>query len=321
MYREPIDYQIKKIFNDSRMGLKNLFSFDEKELGLAKEQIAGNVLVIFDDNISGGATLSDICAQFLSIGVKHIIPITFGKMFQQWGGAINKGFAKIYEPENGFVFGDNKTFVFNGRTFNTDQITNPMDAANIYRQTFGTYDKQGATELWNTWNNVKIKKKFPERGKEKRKMAIPNISIDFKVLTNNTFTLRELQFIQYYLANGGNATQAVVDAGFQNKAPDKYGGALLARDKIREEILAHIEQKKDELVAKPAEILQFYTSVMRGEVLDQFGIEASLDTRIKAANELAKHQIEIPLRLEQKNMSNNVGSITLNFLPRNEENV
>ena len=155
MYREPIDYQIKKIFNDSRMGLKNVFSFDEKELELAKEQIAGNVLVIFDDNISGGATLSDICAQFLSIGVKHIIPITFGKMFQQWGGAINKGFAKIYEPENGFVFGDNKTFVFNGRTFNTDQITNPMDAANIYRQTFGTYDKQGATELWNTWNNVK----------------------------------------------------------------------------------------------------------------------------------------------------------------------
>ena len=80
-----------------------------------------------------------------------------------------------------------------------------------------------------------------------------------------------------------------------------------------------MEKKNEALVAKPAEILRFYTSVMRGEVLDQFGIEASIDTRIKAANELAKHQIEIPLRLEQKNISNNVGSITLNFLPRPTE--
>lgn len=58
---------------------------------------------------------------------------------------------------------------------------------------------------------------------------------------------------------------------------------------------------------------------MRGEVLDQFGIECSVDTRIKAANELAKWEIEMPMKLEQKNVSNNVGSITLNFLPRKEE--
>jgi hypothetical protein len=163
MYREPVDYQIKKIFNDSRMGLKNLFAFDPKELEVAKKQIEGNILVIFDDNVSGGATLSDICAQFLSIGVKYIIPITFGKMFQQWGGSISGGWANIFAPDKnggkGFVFGDNKTFMFNGKTFNTDQITNPMDAANIYQQTFGKYDKEGATQLWNMWKQVKSGKK------------------------------------------------------------------------------------------------------------------------------------------------------------------
>lgn len=151
-------------------------------------------------------------------------------------------------------------------------------------------------------------------------MAVPNLAINFNTITNNTFTVRELAFIRAYLANNGNASQAVVEAGYQSKAPDKYGGALLARDKIRAEILAQIEAKEEALIAKPTEILRFYTSVMRGEVLDQFGIEASIDTRIKAANELAKHQIEIPLRLEQKNLSNNIGSITLNFLPRPEEN-
>ena len=73
---------------------------------------------------------------------------------------------------------------------------------------------------------------------------------------------------------------------------------------------------EDEKIASATEVLQFYTSVMRGQVLDQFGIEASLDTRIKAANELAKHKIELPMKLEQKNITNNIGSITLNFIPR-----
>lgn len=155
MYREIIDFQIKKLFNDTRMGLKNLFAFDEKELELAKKEIEGNVLVIFDDNVSGGATLSDICSQFMNIGVKHIIPITFGKMFEQWGGRGRGGMVNIAKPKNGFVFADNETFVFGGQKFNTQNITNPMDAANAYVNTFGSYNKQGATELWKTVEKIK----------------------------------------------------------------------------------------------------------------------------------------------------------------------
>jgi phage terminase small subunit len=151
-------------------------------------------------------------------------------------------------------------------------------------------------------------------------MVTANLVPNLNILTDNRFTTKELAFIFSYLATG-NASQAVREAGYSSKAPDKYGSALLARDGIRQEISAQIEAREAAKVAKPAEILQFYTSVMRGEVLDQFGIEASLDTRIKAANELAKHQIELPMRLEQKNLSNNIGSITLNFLPRTEVEV
>lgn len=149
-------------------------------------------------------------------------------------------------------------------------------------------------------------------------MAVPNLALS-NTITNNKFTARELAFISAYLANGGNASQAVVEAGYNSKAPEKYGGALLARDDIRQEILAKIEETENQKTADRTEILQFYTSVMRGELLDQFGIEASLDTRIKAANELAKHLIEIPMKLEQKNITNNIGSITLNFTPRKKE--
>lgn len=119
-----------------------------------------------------------------------------------------------------------------------------------------------------------------------------------------------------------NKKELPIGADTEQEKKRKYEGLLRAgynllnRDKVREEILHRFEQIEQESIAKPTEILQFYTSVMRGEVLDQFGIEASLDTRIKAANELAKQQIEIPMKLEQKNIQNNIGSIQINFVSR-----
>lgn len=134
-------------------------------------------------------------------------------------------------------------------------------------------------------------------------------------------TMIQLAFVSAYLANGGNGTQAAREAGYKCRSDAAFAtqaSALLRNPDVNGEISYRLNMIEEAKVAKRTEILQFYTSVMRGEVLDQFGIEASIDTRIKAANELAKHLIEIPLRLEQKNISNNVGSITLNFLPRPE---
>lgn len=43
--------------------------------------------------------------------------------------------------------------------------------------------------------------------------------------------------------------------------------------------------------------MQYFTDVMRGKITDQFGLDASLSERTKAAQELAKRQIDIPNRL------------------------
>lgn len=137
-------------------------------------------------------------------------------------------------------------------------------------------------------------------------------------------TMIQLAFVSAYIANGGNGTQAAMTAGYKCKSQNAFArqaSDLLRQENVNGEISYRLQKIEEAKIADASEIMRFYTSVMRGEVLDQFGIEASLDTRIKAANELAKHKIEIPLRLEQKNLSNNVGSITLNFLPRTEENV
>jgi phage terminase small subunit len=146
-------------------------------------------------------------------------------------------------------------------------------------------------------------------------MSSPSTSIILETHTGHRLTPQEHAFINSYLLSG-NASQAVKDAGYKAKTAPQYARALLHRDYIREEIQYLIKEREDKKTADRTEILQFYTSVMRGEQLDQFGIEASLDTRIKAANELAKHIIEIPLKLEQKNTQNNIGSIQINFVAR-----
>lgn len=130
----------------------------------------------------------------------------------------------------------------------------------------------------------------------------------------------ESKFIDEFMQHG-NQTLAVINAGYKTKAPSRYASDLLRKPKIQREISKRRKELESKRIASATEILQFYTSVMRGEVLDQFGIEASLDTRIKSANELAKHQIEMPLKLEQKNITNNIGTIQLNFLPRNTQNI
>ena len=74
------DFQIKKLSNDIRMGFKNYFVANANIVQQEMEKIKGTIFVIFDDNISGGATLSDICLQAKQLGIEYIVPITFGEM-------------------------------------------------------------------------------------------------------------------------------------------------------------------------------------------------------------------------------------------------
>ena len=95
--------QMKSYSNDVRMGLKDYYSInnDNPEL-LQKETEQSNetILLVFDDNISGGATLSDICDKLQKLGFKFIIPITFGTMKEQY----NLRGLTIDRPNNGFKY-------------------------------------------------------------------------------------------------------------------------------------------------------------------------------------------------------------------------
>lgn len=99
-YKE-LPFQIKTLSDPVRMGVRNIYNPNEDEEFVKKEveKTLGTVFVIFDDNISGGATLSDICYQLKKLGIEHIIPITFGQMSKK---TTDKGVAKINTPKNGY---------------------------------------------------------------------------------------------------------------------------------------------------------------------------------------------------------------------------
>lgn len=85
---------------------------------------------------------------------------------------------------------------------------------------------------------------------------------------------------------------------------------------VTDEIARRISEiERNAIIADKTEVLSFYTSVMRGEVLDQFGLEASLSDRINAANQLAKFLILEPMKMQGKQELSNK-KVEINFKPR-----
>lgn len=121
--------------------------------------------------------------------------------------------------------------------------------------------------------------------------------------TGHKLTPNEEKFIEEYIKTG-NATKAYAiayDYDLTNPTDGKrkalnvrrYGSKLLNKGYIIEEINNRIEMVKNETIADSTEILQYFTDVMRGNLKDQFGLEAPLAERTKAAQELAKRLIDI----------------------------
>lgn len=100
-------------------------------------------------------------------------------------------------------------------------------------------------------------------------------------------TYREARFIDEYMASGDKVL-AVEKAGFTVKYKSNKANELLKKDYIADEIAYRTEIYASELIADRTEVLEYLTAVMRGEVKDQFGLDAPLAERTAAAKELKK---------------------------------
>ena len=139
---------------------------------------------------------------------------------------------------------------------------------------------------------------------ERKKSAGNTKGMEYKL------SVREQKFVAYYLEHG-DPTKAVVDAKFNTTAPKQYARKLLAKPKIQKEVARQWDLFMNERIASSEEIMGFQTMVMRGLVKDQFGLDAPLSERTKAAIELARRTIDIENRQKMLEENNPIISIKL----------
>lgn len=100
-------------------------------------------------------------------------------------------------------------------------------------------------------------------------------------------TLKQKAFADYYI-ECGNATEAAIKAGYGKKYAGSNTDKLLKNTKINSYMEERLKILDEKSIATQKEILQYLTSVMRGNEKDQFGLDPSLRDRTDAAKELAK---------------------------------
>ena len=100
-------------------------------------------------------------------------------------------------------------------------------------------------------------------------------------------TPKQRAFADYYI-ECGNATEAAKRAGYSENNVGENAAKTLKNPNVSAYIAERMEEQARKRVADANEVIEFYTAVMRGEVKDQFGLDASLSDRLKAGDSLMK---------------------------------
>ena len=123
------------------------------------------------------------------------------------------------------------------------------------------------------------------------------IANEITTYNGHPLTNKEALFIDKYVETS-NGQQSVIDAGYNTKSPRSTAQNLLRKSYIAEEIAHRVSEMHKANIATAEEVMDYFSKVMNGEIKDQFGLEAPLSERTKAAVELAKRLIDMPNKLE-----------------------
>lgn len=113
-------------------------------------------------------------------------------------------------------------------------------------------------------------------------------------------TIKERAFVREYIKTG-NATQSIKQAGYKCKndnAASSRASQLLRKSVVKAEIERLMKPKEKKAIMDAQEVMELFSAIARGEVKDQFGLDATLNDRLKAMNEIAKRTIDIDNRIK-----------------------
>ena len=98
---------------------------------------------------------------------------------------------------------------------------------------------------------------------------------------------RQIDFVQEYMKTN-NVRQSAIKAGYSPRTASVQGSRLLSNVKVSAYINAINDRLESDKIADIEEVMEYLTSVMRGEKKDQFDLDPALSERTKAASELAR---------------------------------
>ncbi|WP_455652272.1 terminase small subunit [Phascolarctobacterium sp.] len=97
-------------------------------------------------------------------------------------------------------------------------------------------------------------------------------------------------FVDYFIETG-NQTEAYKKAYPTCKTDNAAAASaskLLRNNKVKAYLDSRMKEISSDKIASATEVLEYLTKVMKGEEKDQFGLDASLNDRTKAAELLGK---------------------------------
>ena len=98
---------------------------------------------------------------------------------------------------------------------------------------------------------------------------------------------KELKFAEEWLKTM-NATQSAIKAGYSERTAYSAGNRLLKKVEVKQYIDERLAEMQENSIADTNEVMQFLSSTMRGDIPDQFGLDPTLNDRLKAAELLGK---------------------------------
>lgn len=125
----------------------------------------------------------------------------------------------------------------------------------------------------------------------------------------------EWEFINNYIQTG-DSFWALKNTRFAETNTDATVRAkaktLLESPRIIREINKIMQEQHENSVMSAQEVMEYFTSVVRGEIKDQFGLDAPLSERTRAAQELAKRTIDVENK--QKLMETEIPTISIKLV-------
>ena len=136
-----------------------------------------------------------------------------------------------------------------------------------------------------------------------------------KVTVDTPLTPRDWKFIYAYTRAEletqdtiGRAASERVRAG---SGYTSYVKDMLNKPNVRKMVKQIMEERTKKTIAESNEVMEYFTSVMRAEVKDQFGLDAPLSERTRAAMEIAKRTVDLENRLN--GVADNVTKVTIDW--------